>query len=67
MNKLQLKELQQDLIRESLGEPIEYVALVKGSQAVIFPAACKTRYNHYIGKGFIHIMSALDGDILPLY
>lgn len=67
MNKLQLKEIEQDLIRESLGETIEYVALVKGSQAVIFPAAYITRYHYYISRGYIHMMSALDGDILPLY
>ena len=67
MNKLQLKELKQALIRKSAGKSAEYVALVKGSQAVVFPADHETRYKHYIRKGYIHVMSALDGDVLPLY
>ena len=67
MNSLQIKEVEQDLIRQSKGDTVEYVALVKGSQAVIFPGWWKTRYNHYISNGYVHMMSALDGDLLPLY
>ena len=67
MNKLQLRNGKKELIRQSLGEPVEYVAMVKGSKAAIFPGACKTRYNFCITNGFVHVMSALDGDVMELF
>ena len=66
MNKLQLRNLKRQLIRESKGKTTEYAALIKGNTGVIIPGWQKTRYDHYIKAGYIHVMSGLDGDVLEM-
>ena len=66
MNKLQIRNLKRQLIRESKGKTTEYAALIKGNSGVIIPGWQKTRYDHYIKEGYIHVLSALDGDVLEM-
>lgn len=67
MNKLQMKEFKRTLAIKSRGNSTEYVAMVKGNNGVIFPASDEDRYKHYLDRGYNHVMSALDGDVLELF
>lgn len=67
MNALQLKSLKKDLFYESRGKTTEYVAMVKGNYGVMFCASDKERFTHYLNEGYIHVMSALDGNVLELF
>ena len=66
MNKLQIRNLKRQLIRESKGKTTEYAALIKGNSGVIIPGWHKTRYENYIKAGYIHVMSGLDRDVLEM-
>jgi len=67
MNALQLKNLKKDLFYKSRGKTTEYVAMVNGNYGVVLPASDKDRYKHYLDRGYAHVMSALDGDVLELF
>lgn len=67
MNALQLKNLKKDLFYKSRGKRTEYVAMVNGNYGVVLPASDKDRYKHYLDRGYVHVMSALDGDVLELF
>lgn len=63
---MKIRNIKRQLIRESKGKTTEYAALIKGNSAVIIPGWQKTRYDHYIKAGYIHILSCLDGDVLEM-
>lgn len=67
MNNLQMKELKKKLVFKSRGKTTEYVAMVNGNYGVVFPTSDKDRYKHYLDRGYAHVMSALDGDVMELF
>ncbi len=67
MNKLQMQELKKKLVSKSRGKRTEYITMVNGNYGVVLPANDKDRYKHYLDRGYVHVMSALDGDVLELF